>query len=98
MVAPVKALSTYLLRAQVQVSPLMINIVAGLRTKKGGRCSAHLTVLSASWPVNILYIYSRVQAGPEEFGKQSVSRNYTIDTQAVDTDPVQFYYSSEMVP
>ena len=81
----------------------MINIVAGLRTKKGGCCcSAHLTVLSASWPVYLLYIYSistvyLLEAGPEEFGKQSVARNYTIDTQAVDTDPVQFYYSSEMV-
>ena len=43
-------------------------------------------------------MYYLLQAGPEEFGKQSVARNYTIDTQAVDTDPVQFYYSSEMVP
>ena len=53
--------------------------------------------------VYLLCIYSistvyLLEAGPEEFGKQSVARNYTIDTQAVDTDPVQFYYSSEMVP
>ena len=63
--------------------------------------AAQHTWLSCLHPGPCIYSISTVyllEAGPEEFGKQSVARNYTIDTQAVDTDPVQFYYSSEMVP